>query len=311
MTLLLDVRSPEWMTDEQLKSELLAIDSNLDIVCAAENFDPEKVSMLATSLYQHGSWKNYPNLKVIQKIGAGVDSILKDETIPEDIQVTRIRSEVPAKEIAQFCLTYVLADLRNVRVHFEDQSKGIWNQIGPKPYQNAKVAVLGLGTIGRLTAELFVRNEFEVMGWSRTPKQIPGVQCLAGDENLETVLAQCNYICAILPSTPETRGLMATELFSKFNPDGVLINAGRGDLVVEDDLIKAIDNGMLRGAVLDVMNQEPLPENSPLWSHPGIVLTPHVSGWHLGDAISNISTNYRALESGQPLINRIDRKLGY
>ena len=133
MTLLLDVRSPEWMTDEQLKSELLAIDSNLDIVCAADDFDPLKVSMLATSLYRHGSWENYPNLKVIQKIGAGVDSILKDESIPEHIQVTRIRSEVPAIEIAQFCLTYVLVDLRNVRAHFEYQARNQWQAIAPRP----------------------------------------------------------------------------------------------------------------------------------------------------------------------------------
>ena len=134
---------------------------------------------------------------------------------------------------------------------------------------------------------------------------------MSGDESLETVLEQSNYVCAILPSTPETRGLMSSERFSKFNADSSLINAGRGDLVVEDELIQAVDDGQLRGAVLDVMNQEPLPEDSPLWLHPGIILTPHVSGWHLGDAISNISTNYRALEEGAPLINLVDRKLGY
>ena len=115
----------------------------------------------------------------------------------------------------------------------------------------------------------------------------------------------------MLPSTPETLKLFNRELFQRFNPQSMLINVGRGDLVDEVDLLQALDAGWLAGAVLDVMSVEPLPADSPLWLHPAVQLTPHVSGYHLGDAILDIAENYRRLQNGDPLLNPIDRERGY
>jgi glyoxylate/hydroxypyruvate reductase A len=105
--------------------------------------------------------------------------------------------------------------------------------------------------------------------------------------------------------------MFSQALFAQFNPSALFINVGRGDLVNESDLVAALDDGQIAGAVLDVMSIEPLPADSPLWLHPGVQLTPHISGYHLGDAIADIAENYRRLQSGEPLLNPVNRELGY
>ncbi|MDH3536914.1 MAG: glyoxylate/hydroxypyruvate reductase A, partial [Gammaproteobacteria bacterium] len=128
---------------------------------------------------------------------------------------------------------------------------------------------------------------------------------------LRSLLGAADFVVSVLPSTPQTRGMFNQGLFTQFNPQAFFINLGRGDLVDEDDLIAALDNHELAGAILDVMSSEPLPAQSPLWLHPGVQLTPHISGYHLGDAIADIAENYRRLENGEALLNLVDRELGY
>ena len=170
---------------------------------------------------------------------------------------------------------------------------------------------MGLGVIGSMVARRFVENRFRVTGWSRSEKNIADVECFYGDDQLPAILRIADYIVCILPSTPGTVNLFDHDRFSLMKPGSVIVNCGRGDLIDEADLIEALDDDKISAAILDVVQIEPLPVNSPLWVHPRVVLTPHISGWHLGDAIKDIAENLRRLENSEPLLYLVNRELGY
>jgi len=299
------------MEDADLLDDLLKVDSEADIRCAADPGNLDQIEMIAVSSYETGEALRYPNLKLVQKIGAGVNGILDDESLPQSIQVARLRSDIPAHEIAEYCLACVLQEQRHLRQYRNHQSRWYWQAFPPRQAQETTVAILGLGSIGGITAQRFAENRFNVIGWSRSKKNLPGIECYFGKKQFSAVLEAADYVVSILPSTPETINLFNAEIFPLMKPEAVIVNCGRGDLIDQADLVEALDNGLLAAAILDVMQTEPLPVNSPMWRHPKIVLTPHVSGWHLGDAVDDIAENLRRLNSGEPLLHLVDRKLGY
>ena len=311
MALLIDIKLPGWMQDEELQQGLMKLYPQGDIRCVAEPGDLDEIEMIAVSNYRAGEALQYPNLKLVQKVGAGVNSILADDSLPGPIQVARIKTDTPGHEIAEYSLACVLQEQRHLRVYSDNQSRWRWQALPPRQAGETTVAVLGLGLIGSITARRFVDNRFKVIGWSRTEKVLDGVECFFGEDQFPAVLEAADYVVAVLPSTPETSNLFNQEVFALMKPAAVIINCGRGDLINEVDLVQALDEGILGAAILDVMQIEPLPVNSPMWRHPKIVLTPHVSGWHLGDGIKDIAENLRRLDSGEKLLNLIDRKLGY
>ena len=311
MALLIDIKQPGWMEDEELQADLLKFCPQCDIRCASDPGDLDEIEMIAVSTYEVGEALRYPNLKLVQKIGAGVNGILDDDSLPQSVQVARLKSDTPAHEIAEFSLACVLQEQRHLRQYRNNQSRWSWQALTPRQAEKTTVAVLGLGVIGSITAQRFQDNRFNVIGWSRTKKMLPGVECYFGDDQFPAVLKVADYVVSILPSTPETVNLFNAETFPLMKPEAVIINCGRGDLIDEAELVEALDNGLLATAILDVMQTEPLPVNSPMWRHPKIVLTPHVSGWHLGDAINDIAENLRRLDSGEPLLHLVDRNIGY
>lgn len=311
MALLIDVKHPDWMKDDELRAELLRHYPEADIRIGENPGNPDDIEMLTVSSYLPREALQYPNLKVIQKTGAGVNNILADQELPESIQVARLQTNTSGGEMAEYALAYVLQEQRHIREYHDQQLCSEWNSYPPRRARETTVAVLGLGRIGLLVAQRFVNNEFNVVGWSRNLKEIAGVNCSAGADGLQQTLALADYVISVLPSTTETLGMFNRDLYPHFNPQAIFINVGRGDLVNEIDLVQALDQGLLAGAVLDVMSVEPLPVESPLWTHPKVQLTPHVSGYHLGDAIFDIAENYRRLKNGEPLLHLIDRKQGY
>lgn len=311
MALLIDIRQPGWMEDEELRDDLIKFYPAADIRCSAAPGNLDEIEMLAVSNYNTGDALRYPNLKLIQKIGAGVESILADKSLPDSIQVARLVTDTPAHEIAEYCLVAVLQEQRHFRQYSKNQAEWCWQPTAPRKSDETIVAVLGLGVIGSITAQKFLDNRFRVIGWSRSAKELTGVECYHGEDQLRAVLMLADYVVSILPSTPETVNLFDHDRFSQMKPGSVIINCGRGDLIDEADLVEALDHGMLSAAVLDVMQIEPLPVNNPLWVHPRAVLTPHVSGWHLGDAIKDIAENQRRLETREPLLHLVNRQLGY
>ena len=311
MALLIDLKMPDWMKDEDLRADLLRQYPGQDIRIGADPGDPEDIEMLTVSTYQRGEALKYPNLKLIQKTGAGVNAILDDCELPESVQVTRLQTNTSGTEMAEYALAYVLQEQRHLRQYHRHQARSEWVAYPPRKAGDTTVAVLGLGRIGILVANRFVANGFQVVGWSRSPKELASVGCFAGDDGLRQVLGMADYVVSVLPSTPATLHIFNRELFGHFKPNALLINVGRGDLVDEPGLIQALDEGLLAGAILDVMSIEPLPSDNPLWLHPAVQLTPHVSGYHLGDAILDIGENFRRLQRGEPLLHPVDRSRGY
>jgi glyoxylate/hydroxypyruvate reductase A len=311
MALLIDIKHPHWMRDEDLRAELLRRYPQADIRVGAAPGDPGEIEMLTVSSYFPGEALRYPNLRLIQKTGAGVNNILIDAELPPEIAVARLDTSVSGAEMAEYALAYVLQEQRHMRLYHAQQARSEWLHYPPRKAAETSVAVLGLGRIGQLVAQRFVDNGFDVTGWSRGPKDLAGIHCLAGAEALPEVVGAADYVISVLPSTPLTRGLFDARLFARFNPRAFFINVGRGDLVDEAGLVEALDAECLAGAVLDVMSVEPLPAESPLWRHPKVQLTPHVSGYHLGEAVADIAENYRRLQHGEPLLHLVDRERGY
>ncbi|KIC10708.1 2-hydroxyacid dehydrogenase [Leisingera sp. ANG-M1] len=311
MALLVNVGFDNWFTDEELTAELKALAPDLDIRPMSDAGNLAEVSMLATTVLKSGLPEQLPNLQLVQKLGAGVDSIVAHPSLPPHVRVARLKPNEPAHEIAEFCLAYVLHGQRNIAQHEASQKRSAWEPLAPKRPTHTTVGVLGLGHIGGMTARLMRDLRFRVLGWSRSPKEIEGVDCRHGEAALLQMLGECDYVCAILPSTPATRHLMNEETLAAMKPGATLINAGRGDLIDEAALIAALDKDTPGRAVLDVTSQEPLPAESPLWTHQGVTITPHVSGWHLGDAMKDVVENYRRLEAGSALLYEVDRQRGY
>lgn len=311
MALLIDVGQDDWYSDAELRTLILEYDPALDIRTPDTIGDARDIRMLAVSNLRSNLPRNLPNLELVQKLGAGVETIVNHPALANHVRVARLKPEAPAREIAEYCLAYVLREQRNMRAHETSQRASRWASTAPRETDKTKVGVLGLGHIGGFTARLFRTLGFEVLGWSRSSKSIDGVTCLHGRDGLISLLGQCNHVAAILPSTSDTRDLFDKALFDEMMPGSTFINAGRGDLVVESDLMLALDKGQPGHAVLDVLRQEPLPANNLLWSHPAVTITPHVSGWHLGDAFADVAANYRNLIAGDPLLHEVDRLRGY
>jgi glyoxylate/hydroxypyruvate reductase A len=311
MALLIDIKHPQWMKDHELRAKLLHLYPEADIRTGDSPGNLHEIEMLTVSSYFPGEALQYPNLKVIQKTGAGVNNILADQELPKAVQVARLQTDTSGNEMAEYALAFVLQEQRHLRQYHDQQTRSEWNSYPPSKAAETTVAVLGLGRIGLLVAQRFTANGFKVVGWSRSPRDIPGVDCYTGADGLPAALEAAEYVVSVLPSTPQTRGMFNADLFKSFNPRAFFINVGRGDQVNEADLMQALDNDLLAGAILDVMSIEPLPDDDPMWLHPKIQLTPHISGYHLGDAIIDIAENYRRLQNGEPLLNLVDLERGY
>ena len=311
MSLLIDIRDPGWMEEEALKEVLQPLLPGVRILCGDPGTFGAEVKMLAVISLYPGVIDQLPNLQLVQKLGAGVDGIVGSPEFLSHLRVTRLKPDAPAQEIAEYFVTYVLQFQRHVVFHQQHQQLKQWEQKAPLQSPHKTVGVLGLGHIGKRTAQAFSALGFQVLGWSRSLKRIDQVQCYAGDEALSDVLARCDYVACILPSTEKTTNLFDKTTLRQIKPGAVLLNAGRGDLIVEQDLIAVLDEGHLSAAVLDVFQTEPLPVNNPLWDHPKITLTPHVSGWHVDEGLSDIADNYRRLVAGDALLHEVDVKAGY
>lgn len=311
MTLLIETNIPEWMTNEQLEAELRPFLPNVDIRYAPDLGNREEIVMLACVRLPKGLAKTLPNLQLVQKLGAGVEAIVGDPDLPEHVQVARLKPDAPAQEIAEYCVAYVLRHQRNMPFHEQHEANAIWTPRAPRKTPETTVGVLGLGHIGGRTARTFAALGFRVLGWSRSPKQMDGIDCRYGQAALLPLLAECDYVASVLPATPETDNLFNAEMFSAMKEGSVLINVGRGNLIDEQALIEALDNGRLSHAILDVFKTEPLPQEHPFWKHPQITVTPHVSGWHQTGAFKVVAENYYRLIEKRPLLNLVDKAAGY
>jgi len=280
------------------------------------SFDRAEVHYAAVWKPQPGELAAFPHLRVIFNLGAGVDALMADKSLP-DVPLVRVAVSDLTARMTEYVVLHVLMHHRRELYLRESQREKRW---APKSQWAAgaiSVGIMGLGTLGANAAEVLKRIGFRVSGWSRSPRHIGGIQCFHGEPQLESFLRQTDILVCLLPLTPETRHILNRGLFTKLNrtsPLGapVLINAGRGGLQNEADILQCLDDGTLGGASLDVYATEPLPADSAFWSHPKVVLTPHNAADTDADEISKyVARQIERFEAGAALENIVDRKRGY
>ncbi len=264
-----------------------------------------------------GVLASLPNLKVVFSIGAGVDHVLGQSGLP-DVPLVRFVDPNLTMRMGEYVCMNVLMHHRRVRDYAELQSQATWKEVWPQPGANElRVGVMGLGVLGCDAVAKLAMLGYRMAGWSRSQKKIEGVECFAGEDGLKPFLARTDILVCLLPHTPDTDGLLNTELFSGLARDGplpgpVLINAGRGKLQVEADILKSLETGDLWAASLDVFEEEPLPSASPLWAHPRVIITPHNASISDDMAVCRYVVEQIArYEKGEPLENVVDLKQGY
>jgi glyoxylate/hydroxypyruvate reductase A len=250
-------------------------------------------------------------LKGIFNIGAGVDALMKLR-LPPDALVVRLDDAGMSVQMAEFVCHAVIRHFRELDAYEREAAAGRWAFRKPRSRAEFPVGVLGLGVLGRRVAQALAGFEFPVRGWSLSAKDVPGVQCFAGDAQLAEFLAGTRVLVNLLPLTPETENLLDRRTLSQLQPGGYVINVARGAHLVDADLLALLDSGHLAGAALDVFRTEPLPAEHPFWRHPKITVTPHTSARTLRDeSIAQIVGKIRALERGEPIAGVVDRQRGY
>nr|MBC7612163.1 glyoxylate/hydroxypyruvate reductase A [Pseudopedobacter sp.] len=254
----------------------------------------------------------FPNLKVIQSIGAGIDRIINTQTIKEDQKVTRMVDENLSNDMFEFLLVAVLGQLKNINLYQQQQAQKMWLPTNYNSIKDFNVCILGLGTIGSFVAGKFVALGFKVKGWSVTRKDILGVESFEGEQEMSAALNGTDILINILPATRQTENILNKNRLKQLNKDAFLINVGRGEHLIEEDLLSLLDEGHLSGALLDVFKVEPLPINHPFWVHPKIQVTPHVASiTNIKSAVLTVATNYQNHLSGKPLKFEVSLKKGY
>jgi glyoxylate/hydroxypyruvate reductase A len=266
-----------------------------------------------------GVLKTFPNLELIVSVGAGVDHLMQDPELPDVPIVRYVDPDLTGRMVGYIAL-HVLFHQRRMCEFLELQAKRAWTSLPEPAAPEVRVGIMGLGAMGKASATALAAFGFQLRGWSRTRKHLEGVACFAGDDELDAFLAQTDFLACILPLTPATRGILDRTLISKLSqrgrharlPGPVLINAGRGGLQVEADILAALDAGELYAASLDVFEQEPLPQSSPLWRHPRVVITPHNAAESTSRSIVRyLLRQIRAHQRGEPLEYLVDRTRGY
>jgi glyoxylate/hydroxypyruvate reductase A len=260
--------------------------------------------------------KSLPNLKAVFSLGAGVDAILADATLP-DVPIVRIVDSDMTMRMSEFVVMHVLMHHRQQKRIEENQRAKRWDSFATHAASGLSVGIMGFGVLGQDAGEKLRHMGFKVAGWSQSKKHVPGIETYAGPGELEAFLARSDVLVVLLPHTPETTQIIDRDLIRKLSRKGpfgapILINAGRGKLQKQADIVECLDRGELYAASLDVFEEEPLPQDDPLWNHPKGYVSPHLAAD--SDPVTicrNVLKQIKTHENGGQLENVVDRRRGY
>jgi glyoxylate/hydroxypyruvate reductase A len=259
-----------------------------------------------------GSLRSFANLKVVFSMGAGVDGIIADPTYPKHVPLSRVVDDTLAQSMTEYVVLHVLAWHRRLRDLDALQKLKKWRPISSPRTENVRVGILGFGELGKAAATALKALNYQLSGWSASPKVFPGVRSFADQDGLAPFLSQTDILVCLLPLTPATAGILNAKTFALLPKDACIINCARGGHLIEEDLIAALDSGHLQGATLDVFQTEPLPDTSPLWAHPKIVVTPHNAAATDREAfIRHVADTIRRMDQNLPPENLVDFARGY
>lgn len=284
----------------------------LPVWTEADAPDPQAVEALLAWRLAPGTVTRFPRLRLVSSIGAGADKLLAAGDLPPELAVCRVVDPVQGRQMAQYAVACALAHTRELDRYAVQQAEACWERHAVRPAAACRVGLLGLGAVGRVIAEAFLALGYPVAGWSRRPQAVPGVVGHAGEAGLAAMLAASDLLVCVLPLTPQTRGLLNRNTLQRLPRGAYLINLGRGEQLVEDDLRALLDTGHLAGAALDVFQREPLPPDHWLWRHPLVRATPHIAAQAAPETVAaQCLAALEAVRAGERPPGWVDRLAGY
>ncbi|WP_170573937.1 2-hydroxyacid dehydrogenase [Ruegeria atlantica] len=308
VNILFSARPALWPVYEPLLTKYLT-DAGLEFQLGTD-VDPDQVDYIIYA--PNGGlldFSPYTRLKAVLSLWAGVEKIAGNETLT--VPLARMVDHGLTQGMTEWVVGHVLRYHLGMDRHITVQD-GVWTPEIPPLATGRKVCILGLGALGEAAARTLAALNFDVMGWSRSVKDIPGVTCMHGADGLRAALSQAEIVVLLLPGTPATENTLNAETLALMPKGARIINPGRGPLVDDDALLAALNSGQIGHATLDVFRIEPLPEDHPYWTHPNVTVTPHIASETRPETAAQvICENIRRGEEGEPFLHLVDRNLGY
>ncbi|HEY3917766.1 MAG TPA: glyoxylate/hydroxypyruvate reductase A [Stellaceae bacterium] len=274
--------------------------------------NPAEIEFAAISRLPDNALRSLPNLKLIISLFAGQDMLLADKTLPANVPIVRAANPNGDRMMTETVMLHVLRHHRQLPELLLAQQKSEWASPKRLRTRDRKVGVMGLGPIGIAAAKALRDLGFQVAAWVHRPRQVEGIEVFHGDAQLDAFLGRSEIVVNLLPLTPETEDILGLKAFAAMPRGASVINLGRGQHVVDADLVAALDSGQLVAATLDVFRQEPLPKDSPLWRHPRVTVIPHASrGQFPAEIAPLICAHLRRFQRGEPMTDRVDLAAGY
>ncbi len=288
------------------------------VVTRADSYDPDEIEYIFIWKPKLDAFDGLRNLKAVLSLGAGVDALLRHPHLPKGVPVVRFMDEDLTQRMSDYVLAEVTRHHRLGTRFKRDQAAKRWVQLYPAPAWDVNVGVMGLGQLGTDAIKHLKVFGYKLRGWSRTPKAVEGVDVFTGSEQFPAFLNGTDILVNLLPLTPETHGILNYETFARLRRGGldgegpVVINAARGGRQKEADIVRALGDGTLAAASLDVFEVEPLPQDSPLWAMDNVYITPHIAAASSErTGVAYFSRVIRDHEKGLPLPNVVDLNRGY
>lgn len=284
----------------------------LDFRVWPEIGDPAEIEYALVWNPPKGELAKLPNLRVIFSMGAGIDHLASDPELPKGVPVVRMVDEGLTLGMTEFVVMAVLRHHRRLPEYEAQQRQKRWEQLLTPLAPDRKVGILGLGVLGADAAEKLAYLGFDVAGWSRSQKTLPGIESYAGEDGLRAFLKRTEILVCLLPLTESTKGILNSDTLGLLPKGASLINVARGGHMVPEDVLAALDSGQLADATLDVFPEEPLPASSPFWDHPKVLVIPHCASVTLPTtAAAKIAEGISAHRRGEALQNVVDFDRGY
>jgi len=256
-----------------------------------------------------GTFQKLGRPKLVQSLWMGVEKLLADPAYPRGVPLARLIDPGMVAAMTETVLAHVLDWHRHFYQYRAQQRERSWKRIDQRMASDRTVGLLGLGELGSDAARKLLALGFNVAGWSRRPRTIPGVQSFT---DLTAMLRITDALVCLLPLTPQTAGVLNARSFAMMRRGGCVINVARGTHLVTRDLLGALDNGWLAHAYLDALEPEPLPRDDPLWQHPGVTVTPHIAALtEPRTAVPKIAENVERVRRGETPANLVDFQAGY
>jgi len=274
--------------------------------------DPAEVNYALVWKPPIGFFPALPHLKAVFSLGAGVDHLLTHPELPNDALIVRLVDAGMAPQMAEYALYAALHYHRDMDRYAADQAAGLWQPYPAVATADRRIGILGLGALGSEVGSRLAALGFDVAGWTRSPRDVPGLESFHGADGLEALLARSDILIILLPLTSETRGLLTEEKLRRLPQGAAVVNLARGAILPEAGLLAVLKDGHLRGAFLDVFDTEPLPADHPYRQHPNIRITPHIAAQTLvGPAAAQVAASIRRLEANMPIPGVVARQEGY